>query len=155
LLDVGLVALGLQPTQRLLSLHAFLLQPGEFQVKAHPDDFRQIPQGVKHIGDARTGKPVQGQFHQRLGAVTDEIAQADPQRRQRLFDPPPPGVIAPIRGRLFEHDIPRDQIHHHQNHLIEKRLIGPRTDLHPAVRLAQQVLMDLRVGHDRLLQLPL
>jgi hypothetical protein len=66
------------------------------------------------------------QLDQRLGSVTHQVQHLGAKRRQAVVGTGVPGIKAAIRGHFFHQQIACSQVHAHQHHALEERLIhGP------------------------------
>src|SRR5919109_5046715 len=130
LYDVGRVCLGVL-MQRLQALLGVFEIP--FGVPQTTEDGQRIALGqvmaqVKHVRDAQAAQPRVGQLDQRLGPVTHHVQHLGAKGRQALVGTVEPGVKAASRRHLFQQHIARGQVHAHQHHPLQKRLIHRPND---------------------------
>ncbi|HSX83120.1 MAG TPA: hypothetical protein VLQ80_31750 [Candidatus Saccharimonadia bacterium] len=75
---------------------------------------------VEEIRYAEARQTCFGQFDQGLGPVADQGPSPGPQHRAACRDHSIPGVIATIRGHLFNQQVATGKVHEHQQHALQE-----------------------------------
>src|SRR5688572_15793107 len=128
--DLSRVCLGvlLQCLQVLLGLFQVSFSLAQSTENGQRISLGQVMTQMKQIWNTRATKPRVGQFDQRFGTIAHQVQYLRTKRRQTLVDTLEPGVITTIQRNLFHQQIARGQVHEHQHHALEERLIHRPND---------------------------
>ena len=127
----------------LLRLRQSLLGLSQTTAESQRRALGQVMNEVEQIRYTQAFQTRFGQLDQCLGPITHQIAHADAQGLEARLDQGVPGILGPMVGHFFDHQVTTSEIHEHQQHTFQKGFVH-RADDGSGLAMGNPIMFPIR-----------